>query len=252
MRVAKFIALKSESDIPEGPGYLKLVKGGYDGIGTQRVDNREQSIEVFRNFSSVGDVIFEEEIDCDKELSLVVAAGVHNTVFYPLVETIQEEGTCRYVIYPSGVDQSIEEKARQMVGTVMDELGTQGLFAFELFLNKQGELLMNESAPRPHNSGHITMDSMDCSQFETHMRAVAGLELNEPKPVKESAMMVNLLATKDGKFEPEKVFEHDSDTVTIHLYGKLMSRVKRKMGHINLWGENQWQRAQDLVKNVDI
>lgn len=251
--VADFFVVNEIADLPDSAGYLKLAKGGYDGIGTQRVANKEEAITTFENFSKVGTVLFEEEIECEKELSLIVAAGKDAMVFYPLVETQQEQGTCRFVAYPAGVSSEIEAKAQEMVGKIMQELGTQGLFAFELFLSTDGRVLLNESAPRPHNSGHITMDSMDCSQFENHMRAVSGMQLVEPTPVLESAMMVNLLATKEGVFEPKDVTDYVQDEqVSINLYGKKMTRIKRKMGHINLWGENQWQRARAILEDIDI
>lgn len=253
--VADFFVVEGEQDLLEKPGFLKLSKGGYDGIGTQRVANLDEAKTTFKQLSKAGMVLFEEEIICLKELSLIAVSSEREStlVFYPLVETIQEQGTCRYVVFPAGVSAAVEEQARAMVAKVMNELGTSGLFAFEFFLTTGGELILNESAPRPHNSGHITLDSMDCSQFENHMRAIAGLELISPTATKESATMVNLLATQEGLFDESKVLSQINDPqLTVNLYGKKYLRIKRKMGHINLWGEQQRERADALLSYLEL
>jgi len=251
--IAEYKEINSIEDLPDEIGYLKLAKGGYDGIGTYRVETREQAIDLFKKMQSQGTVIFESAIDFKKEVSLVVAKSGEQLVFYPLVETHQDAGTCRYVSFPAGVSEEVEQHAQKMVGKIMQGLGCNGLFAFELFLTQDDQLLVNESAPRPHNSGHITIDSTDCSQFENHMRAVAGIELKQPKIHFPAAMMINLLATKDGVFDEQDVYSAVKDDKTaVRLYGKKTSRVKRKMGHINIWGDNLWQRARALTDNVDI
>ena len=136
---------------------------------------------------------------------------------------------------------------------MLNKLDTQGLFAFEFFLTNDDQLILNESAPRPHNSGHITLDLANCSQFENHMRAVAGLPLRKPEIVKDSMTMVNLLATKSGAFDFEKIANSINDPdASATLYRKNQSRIKRKMGHVNLWGSNQQQRAENLIRNLDI
>lgn len=251
--IADFFEVSDPNNLPDAPGYLKLAKGGYDGIGTYRVADKVQAQTVFDKISASGTVLFENEMKFVKELSLIAVANAEQIIFYPLVETHQEDGTCRYVTYPSGVDRRVEQQAQTICKNIMQALDTQGLFAFEFFLSKDNRLILNESAPRPHNSGHITLDLMDCSQFENHMRAVSGLPLKEPVLIKESATMINLLGTRDGEFEEQSVRSQlDGNEMTIKLYGKKRSRVKRKMGHINLWGNNQWQKAQDIVKNLSV
>ena len=146
--------------------------------------------------------------------------GVSNKeqiVFYPLVGTEQAQGTCLYVTYPCQVNQKIQQQAQDYVSRILEKLDTKGLFAFEFFLTKDDQLLINESAPRPHNSGHITMDLADCSQFENHMRAVAGLPLSEPKMLLESMTMLNLLATKDAEFDDDEVLARIKDTECLSL-----------------------------------
>jgi len=251
--IAEFFEVKDASDLIEQPGYLKLAKGGYDGIGTYKVENKAKAMDMFNKIKSSGVVLFEHNLAFKKELSMIAAAGKNGLVFYPLVETYQEHGTCRYVEYPCGVSAEVERKAQQAVTLIMNELDTYGLFAFEFFLTQDDQLVLNESAPRPHNSGHISLDLYDCSQFENHMRAIAGLDMREPVAQHESMVMVNLLGTRDGEFnEPAVMDDIGYEQLSTTLYGKSHSRIKRKMGHVNLWGEDRWARAKAIVENVEI
>ena len=251
--IAEFFEVKSDADLIDQPGYLKLAKGGYDGIGTYKVDDKAQAVERFNGIKSAGVVLFEHNLAFKKELSMIAVSNAKELVFYPLVETYQEHGTCRYVEYPCGVSAQVEQQARDAVTLIMNELGTCGLFAFEFFLTQDDQLVLNESAPRPHNSGHITLDLYDCSQFENHMRSIAGLPLVEPVLQHDSMVMVNLLGTRDGDFnEPVVMDDIGYEERSTTLYGKKSSRIKRKMGHVNLWGEERWARAKEIVKNVEI
>lgn len=251
--VANFFEVKSNDDLSDNAGFLKLAKGGYDGIGTYPVSNRAEAEAIFEKIKSAGTVLFEQQVDFAKELSMIAVANASEIVCYPLVETHQEQQVCRYVSYPSGVSQEIENQAIAAATSIMQELNTRGLFAFEFFLTKDDQLILNESAPRPHNSGHITLDLMDCSQFENHMRSVADMQLINPTLVTESALMINMLGTYNGEFDTGKFKPLDEqDELTVKLYGKKESRVKRKMGHINLWGDNQWQRAKSLINEFEI
>lgn len=253
IEVAQFKEVISSADLDHTPGYLKLAKGGYDGIGTYRVNNRQEAIDVFGQISSAGTVLFETAIPFKKELSLIAVAGLNETVFYPLVETKQESGTCRYVNFPAGISQEVEKSAQQQVRHIMDSLNTRGVFAFEYFLTEDDQLILNESAPRPHNSGHITLDLADCSQFENHMRAVAGLDVKTPKLAFDSMLMVNLLGTQNGRFNAEAVTQAVDDAqASLVLYRKVESRLKRKMGHVNVWGQDMQKRAEALVNSLII
>jgi len=251
--IAEYFEVTKEADLIDQPGYLKLAKGGYDGIGTYKVDDKAQAINKFNEIKSAGVVLFEHNLAFKKELSMIAVRNDNELAFYPLVETYQEHGTCRYVEYPCGVSADVEQKARDAVTLIMNELGTSGLFAFEFFLTQDDQLVLNESAPRPHNSGHISLDLYDCSQFENHMRSIAGLPLVEPTLQHESMVMVNLLGTRDGSFdEPAVMADIGYDELSTTLYGKASSRIKRKMGHVNIWGEERWSRAKHIVKNVEI
>ncbi len=250
---AEFFEVKNESQLSDTVGYLKIAKGGYDGIGTYRVNNREEALTCYRKIKSSGTILFETAVDFKKELSLIAVSNSKEIVFYPIVETHQDQGTCRYVNYPAQVSEAIEEQARVKVGDVLRKLNTSGLFAFEFFLSRDDQLILNESAPRPHNSGHITLDLMDCSQFENHMRAVAGLELKAPQVLKESMTMINLLGTRDGEFDAQGLIKKiDDSSSSTKLYRKSHSRMRRKMGHVNIWGSNQQQRAEKLVRELTV
>jgi len=251
--MAEYLEITDESQLPDTPGYLKLAKGGYDGIGTYRVEGRAESVALFDEIKQAGTVLFEHAIDFKQELSLIGVSDKEQIVFYPLVGTEQAQGTCMYVTYPCQVNQEIQQQAQDYVTRILEKLDTKGLFAFEFFLTKSDQLLINESAPRPHNSGHITMNLANCSQFENHMRSVAGLDLVEPEMLAESMTMLNLLATKDAEFDDQEVLSRISDDeCSATLYRKSHSRVKRKMGHINIWGKDQRQRAEQLLKQMDI
>ena len=251
--VAPYLEITQADQLPNQPGFLKVSKGGYDGIGTYRVEDSSEARLVYEKIKHSGEILFEHEVHYEKELSLIAVSGKDQLVFYPMVETHQEQGTCRFVSYPSGVPDELEKQAREIVNTIMLKLDTRGVYAFEFFLTSSGQLVLNESAPRPHNSGHITLDLFNSSQFENHMRAVAGMLLKQPVPLKKSALMLNLLATREGEFDAEKIRSLLSDSqLSVELYGKRISRPKRKMGHINLWGSNQWQRAQQIINRLEI
>ncbi len=250
--VADFFKVDSERDLLDEPGFLKLSKGGYDGIGTCAVENLAEAKQVWSELRVKGDVVFQHKVTFDKELSVIAVKSGDQVEFYPMVETHQDLGTCRYVTFPSGVDNDVEQLGFDLVGRIMEKLDCNGLFAFELFLKSDGTLILNESAPRPHNSGHITLDSVDCSQFENHMRAVAGLRLTKPTVLKTPALMLNLLASKAGEFDEQAIVDAIEDSeLSVKLYGKGTSRPKRKMGHINLWGDDLWARARLLNETLD-
>ena len=253
INIADFFEVTNTSDLVNKSGYLKLAKGGYDGIGTYKVRNIKEATKVFEKINSSGTVLFEYGVDFKIELSLIAVANSNDIVFYPLFETHQEDGTCRYVSYPSGVSAEIERSAQEQVKKIMRTLDTRGLFAFEFFLDQDDKLILNESAPRPHNSGHITLDLMDCSQFENHMRAVADLPLIQPVAKHPSMLMANLLGTRNGPFCEDQIMAQITDeNLSFTFYNKQESRVKRKMGHVNLWGTEQKRRADHLIENLVI
>jgi len=263
--VAGFMVITSENDLKKAgaklgwPFVLKSSKGGYDGYGNAMVANQD---EARKGFNKLGgndgrEVIAEETIEFVKELAVMVARNEHGAVAYPCVETIQENHICTKVIAPARVERHIREKCEALALKAAEAIDGKGMFGFEFFLTGDGELLLNESAPRPHNSGHYTIEACQASQFENHVRAVAGLPLVKPEMRTNTAVMINLLGQGDGDavLRCSEVPDSDNEDVHIHSYGKLKCRTGRKMGHYTVLGENPemvYERALKLQDYIQI
>ena len=175
---------------------------------------------------------------------------------YPCCETVQENHICVAVKSPAPVDESVQKRAQELAVKATEAINGKGIFAFEFFLTTSGEVLLNESAPRPHNSGHYTIEGCITSQFENHMRAVCGLPLGDPGLIKPAVAMINLL----GTHKRNAVVEHAGKAVAesnghLHSYGKLHSKIGRKMAHYTLLGddlEETYRRAKDVTEAIEI
>lgn len=184
-------------------------------------------------------VFAERRIDFVRELALVVSHGVDGQLAaYPLVISEQEEGICKRVVGPAtalGVAPALEAQARLYAERIAVGLPLHGTFALELFEADDGQLYVNEMAPRVHNSGHVTLDSAHCSQFENHLRAIMGLPLGRTEACTPLFAMWNLLADRACPWPPppEPLLGNASKRLTIHWYQKSESRPGRKMGHIS-------------------
>ena len=180
------------------------------------------------------EVMCEAFVHFSKELAVMVARNRRGeTAVYPCVETIQEHHICRYVLAPARVEEEIARLARDMAQTCVEAINGIGVFGIELFLTKDGQVLFNEIAPRPHNSGHYTIEACHTSQFENCIRAILNLPLGSPEMKVPAAVMVNLLGTRTGPGVPDSpvdTLKHPHTTV--HLYGKKDCRKGRKMGHL--------------------
>ena len=223
------------------PFILKSSKGGYDGYGNAKVDDINNAWDAFMSLGAKDnrEVIAEAFIPFTHELAIQVASNGKEQVVYPCCETIQENHICTAVITPARISSDIQQKAQNYALMAMDALDTRGIVAFEFFLTKDGMLMLNESAPRPHNSGHYSIEGCITSQFENHVRAVLGLELGSTKLTKPAAVMINLLGThtRDAVAEiPKSTLE--TEHAHLHMYGKLQSKIGRKMGHFTLLGED--------------
>ncbi|MDI6402303.1 5-(carboxyamino)imidazole ribonucleotide synthase, partial [Balneolaceae bacterium ANBcel3] len=179
------------------PFVLKSSKGGYDGYGNKTIRSADDHAEAFSSLGGASghELIAEAFIPFEKELAVQVARNRTGAVVYPCCETIQENHICKTVIAPARVDLSIQKKACELALAATEAIDGTGLFAYEFFLTKDGALLLNESAPRPHNSGHYTIEGCACSQFENHIRTVAGLPLGSTEMRAPVAVMENLLGT---------------------------------------------------------
>lgn len=224
----------------EGEGYpvvLKTVRGGYDGKGVWVVDDEQ---EAQAPFLAGVPVLAEEKVDFVRELAAsVVRSPSGQAVAYPVVESVQENGVCAEVTAPApDLDPALSDEAQQLALRIAGELGITGHLAVELFQTRDGRILVNELAMRPHNSGHWTQDGAVTSQFENHLRAVLDLPLGDPRPRATWTVMVNVL----GGDYPDMyhAFLHcmaRDPGLRIHMYGKDV-KPGRKVGHVNVFGDD--------------
>jgi len=233
------------------PFVQKARKGGYDGKGVKIVRNTEDVMPV--------DSMVEQLADIEKEISVIVARGKDGSIVsYDPVEMVFDPvgNLVDYLIAPAEITQEIAEKADKLAKKVILELDMIGLLAVEMFLLKNGEIWVNEVAPRPHNSGHHTIKNTDCSQYEQLLRVLCELPLI-PGKSNCPAMMVNILEAESGTGEPiykglDQVMSHSG--IHLFLYGKKESRPYRKMGHFTITGQsreelmNKYKIIQDHFK----
>ncbi len=222
---------------------FKWSQHGYDGKGVWIVQGpqiHEDEIYLFLNkaLKNRHSIFCEEKISYAKELALVsVYSTQGECVHYPLVITEQEDGICKRVSGPAialGVNEEHELQAREYAKKIAHSLALYGSFAIEFFLDQSGKLLINEIAPRVHNSGHFTLDAAETSQFENHLRAVLGLPLGRVEAAPGFAML-NLLGNNKTEAISRPVFipPQLSSRVHLHWYGKMLWNNGRKLGHLN-------------------
>lgn len=216
------------------PFIQKMRKGGYDGNGVTII----KSIEDFETAFDVPSLI-EDKVNFTKELSVLVARNENGEVkTFPVVECEFSEklNLVEFLFSPANISNEIEQKATHLAKEVIEKLDMVGLLAVELFLTYDGELLVNEVAPRTHNSGHHTIECNFVSQFEQHLRAILNLPLGDTA-IKTAGVMINLLG--DENHEGSAKYEGMEDLmqmqgVYIHLYGKPTTKPNRKMGHVTI------------------
>ena len=258
--VVPFQPLHSLSDlvISEDIGYPALCKtatSGYDGKGQWRLDRPldvDRLREHFRDqTASPGGWIIEQLVPFAKELSVVVVRGADGeTRTYPVADNLHEGGILRVSRVPADVESKIAEQAQTLARSVVEALNGIGVFCIEMFLMPEGRLFVNEVAPRPHNSGHYTLDACTVSQFEQQVRALCGLPLGEVRQLS-PAVMLNLLGD-----ELIQVAAGEGLTrllaipgTKLRIYGKTTIRPRRKMGHVTFLaekGETAWEEVLAL------
>ncbi|MFI1719435.1 5-(carboxyamino)imidazole ribonucleotide synthase [Streptomyces litmocidini] len=219
------------------PIILKTVRGGYDGKGVWFVRTPEDAHDPFR---AGVPVLAEEKVDFVRELAANIVRSPHGqAVAYPVVESRQVDGVCDTVIAPApGLDEELAGQAQELALRIAKELGVVGHLAVELFQTKDGRILVNELAMRPHNSGHWTQDGAITSQFANHVRAVLDLPLGDPRPRAPWTVMCNVL----GGDYPDmySAYLHcmaRDPQLKIHMYGKDV-KPGRKVGHVNTYGDD--------------
>jgi len=225
-----------------GVAILKTPIGGYDGKGVMVVRSSAEASQWLNNLDSFGgSLLAEEKVDFTRELSQLGARRPSGDFMaWPLVETIQENGVCSVVLSPApAATDQVMDLTKNIAKRIADGLGVTGMLAVELFESRDGRILINELAMRPHNSGHFSIEGSTTSQFEQHLRAVLDMPLGDTKALDNYSVMVNLLgvdSTNDFSKNHEAATKADPK-ISIHTYGK-SARVGRKMGHITCTAES--------------
>jgi 5-(carboxyamino)imidazole ribonucleotide synthase len=239
--VASYRVIQGEDDIPAHndaiyPGILKVARFGYDGKGQARVVNSEEARLAFASFH--GEVcVLEQMLVLDYEVSVILARDAEgNIAAFPTAENSHMNGILDVSIVPARAPEELHEQAHQLAIHIAQQLDYVGVLAVEFFVS-EGSLLVNEIAPRPHNSGHYTIDACATHQFEQQVRTLAGLPLGDAR-MHSYAVMVNILGDVWGHAEPawDKALAYPQ--LKLHLYGKHEARAGRKMGHFTLLGKD--------------
>jgi 5-(carboxyamino)imidazole ribonucleotide synthase len=237
------------------PLVLKARRNGYDGKGNATIRTREDMASAWQQLrGDQGNALYVEEF-CPfvSELAVVITRGLDGaTVVYPLVETVQKDHVCNIVRAPAMVAKDIAAQAKQIALGAIEAVGAVGTFAVEMFLRNDGGIVVNELAPRVHNSGHYTIEACACSQFENHVRAVLGLPLGSSHMVSPHAVMVNLLGKYQGTGTALGLDRALAVAgANLHLYGKTTTSAGRKMGHVTALGKTPEEAERAAVACAD-
>ena len=214
------------------PAILKTSRFGYDGKGQADVRSESEAHAAFERFGQVP-CILEQRMPLERELSVIVARGTDGSIAtFPVAENRHENGILETSLVPARISDRLAGEARNVAAAIAEGMEYVGVLGIELFLIRGDRLLVNEMAPRPHNSGHYTMDACSVSQFEQQLRALCGLPLAQPWLLSPVAM-INLLGDLWADGEPRWEEALRRPGVRLHLYGKAEARPGRKMGHLN-------------------
>lgn len=225
------------------PVVTKTVSTGYDGKG-QYVWNSDSDFAHTRHSDFVGDHIVEEFVPLACELSVIAVRGLRGEVVtFPVAQNVHRENILYSTVVPSQVSPETQAEAEKLGRAVIESFDIVGELCVEMFVTNEGKILINELAPRPHNSGHYTLDACNISQFEALIRSICALPLPVPRLLTPCAM-VNLLGRDVAHLHVPSILEVDG--VKLHLYGKKENRAKRKMGHVTILGSTQEEVAARL------
>ncbi len=220
------------------PVVIKARRHGYDGQGTFIVkDLKALNLFLEQNKQTLPSLLLEEYIPFERELAVIAARSTNGeVVIYPVVETQQEQQVCRRVIAPADISPAVAKNVEEIARTILNSLQVVGVFGIELFLTADDKVLVNEIAPRTHNSGHFTLDACETSQFEMQLRCVCGLPPGNPALICPGAVMVNLLGYENSSSDYNQKRTEISQIKNAHLhwYGKKESRLGRKLGHVTV------------------
>ena len=238
------------------PLLLKTRRDAYDGRGNYKINSKSEINDALDLFSGKT-LMVEKFVKFEKEVSVIAARNTKGEILtYPVVENIHENNILRTTIAPGRVSEIVRKEAEKIAEKTMEVLHGAGVFGIEMFVTSDDEILINEIAPRVHNSGHHTLQSCNTSQFEQHLRAILGMDLGDSS-IKTPTIMYNILGPKTFQGEYNVLFKKQ-DNIHLKMYGKLESKPQRKIGHVNVVDvenrgmEELLKQVEDLKKNLVI
>tara|TARA_B100001758_G_scaffold44818_1_gene35800 strand:+ start:43 stop:1185 length:1143 start_codon:yes stop_codon:yes gene_type:complete len=252
--VPEFIKVENIEEVKEGlkkfgyPALLKARRDAYDGKGNFKIDS-ENEIQTAYDYFKGQKLMLEKFVPFKMEVSVIASRNTKGEIkTYPLVENIHERNILRETIAPSRTSNEVSEKAGKIASNTMDVLKGAGVFGIEMFVTQNDEIVINEIAPRVHNSGHHTLQSSKTSQFEQHLRAILGLDLGSTELL-HNTIMYNILGNLDFQGEYKKI-EISEKNIFLKMYEKKVSKPLRKLGHLNIVGFEK-QSIDELLTQLE-
>ncbi len=218
------------------PVVLKRFEGSYDGYGNQTCRSADEIVAAWDRLAAPDGLLVEAWAAFASEAAVIVARGPDGShVVYPVVHTEQREHRLHAAEVPARLSNPVEDEAQRVALAAVDALDAVGVMAVEMFVMSDGQVLLNEVAPRPHNTGHVTIEACHTSQFENHVRAVLGWPLGDPTLRVSAACLVNILGHSEGVPDMSRIADALAvPGAALHLYGKSANRPRRKMGHVTV------------------
>ncbi|MDG1754092.1 MAG: 5-(carboxyamino)imidazole ribonucleotide synthase [Rhodothermales bacterium] len=218
----------------------KRFEGSYDGYGNATVTSEAELEQAWKALAAEDGLLIESFVPFVRELAVLVARSPSGeSVVYPVVDTEQKDHRCHAVTVPAGISAETDAKAQELALAAADAVKSVGILGVEFFELPDGSLLLNELAPRPHNTGHYTIEACHTSQFENHVRAILDWPLGDPSLRVPAAVMINVLGHREGPVCTQGLQEALSIAgASVHIYGKKEAKPKRKMGHVTVTAEN--------------
>ena len=253
--VSQFYEIVSLDDLHEKinelslPVLLKARRDAYDGRGNFKITSPDEVEKAYRHFDGKS-LMVEKFVNFKMEVSVIAIRNTKGEIAtYPMVENIHEDNILKITIAPARVSDDVIRNAGEMAKKIMQVLNGAGVFGIEMFIDQNNKILINEIAPRVHNSGHHTLQSCKTSQFEQHLRAILGLDLGSTDLVHKT-VMYNILGPDgfEGKYKPVQL---EKDGVYLKMYGKNVSKPQRKLGHFNVVDINDSKNTSELLGIAD-
>jgi len=253
--VSQFYEIVSIDDLHEKinelglPVLLKARRDAYDGRGNFKITSLDEVEKAYRHFEGKS-LMVEKFVNFKMEVSVIAIRNTKGEIAtYPMVENIHEDNILKITIAPARVSDDVIRNAGEIAKKTMQVLNGAGVFGIEMFIDQNNKILINEIAPRVHNSGHHTLQSCKTSQFEQHLRAILGLDLGSTDLVHKT-VMYNILGPDgfEGKYKPVQL---EKDGVYLKMYGKYVSKPQRKLGHFNVVDMNDSKNTSELLGIAD-